>query len=531
MAAAHAAEALAFDQAARLYALAIELKAARSSQEELRALQMNLGHALVNAGQGSAAVAAYRAAAERAEGVEAENLERLAMDQLLRSGHIDEGVAAARSQFALVGLRFPASRFGALVSLLFRRASVRLRGLRTRKRNSTKVDPLALRRLDMCWSATVGLSNVDAVLAAGFQARSLMLALRAGDQARIAQCLALEAVFASLRGPATGRRIAKVLEAAKNLSEEIQEPHALAMTAMATGASAFLRGHWNIAIGSLDRAESIFRSQCNGVSWELDSVLLFGLWARMCAGQLQDLPRRHESLIRDALQRGDVYAATNLRTGLANMLWLMADDPARARREDEEAMRNWSQRGFFIQHYHDLYAQAQIDLYNGDGWRAFQRIKDAWPLLGRSMLLQCEWPRVTMFYLRARAALMAAWEESEKSGPLIRLAELDAARMEKHRVPWVSPLVALVRGSAFIARHQSYEAQTQLALAIRGFEETSMIGWKRACERRLGELLGGTEGKRLIRSADEWMLQNNIKNPDPFTGMLVPGPAAGVGSR
>ncbi|HTM21426.1 MAG TPA: AAA family ATPase, partial [Kofleriaceae bacterium] len=150
VAAEQAAAALAFDRAARLYQIAVELAPAGT---DLGALQARLGDALANAGRGAGAAAAYLAAAGDAATAEALELRRRAADQLLRSGHIDEGLAALDDVLAAVGLRLPRSPGRALWSLALRRAHVRLRGLRHRRRDAGEVPPRDLTRIDVCWSA------------------------------------------------------------------------------------------------------------------------------------------------------------------------------------------------------------------------------------------------------------------------------------------------------------------------------------------------------------------------------------------
>ena len=63
LAAEHASEKLAFDQAAELYTRALELReksTARTSRDEERNLEIKLGDALAKAGRGPAAAEAYR---------------------------------------------------------------------------------------------------------------------------------------------------------------------------------------------------------------------------------------------------------------------------------------------------------------------------------------------------------------------------------------------------------------------------------------------------------------------------------------
>src|SRR6185295_13229847 len=102
-----AAAALAFDRAARLYRQALELHSLEAP--ERRQLQARLGEALAAAGRGPEAAAAFLAAAEGATVAEALDLRRRSSEQLLISGHIDEGLGALDQVLRAVGLRMPAT--------------------------------------------------------------------------------------------------------------------------------------------------------------------------------------------------------------------------------------------------------------------------------------------------------------------------------------------------------------------------------------------------------------------------------------
>jgi hypothetical protein len=125
-AAAQATSALAFDRAARLYRVALELDA--RGGEPARLLRVKLGDALANAGRGEEAARAYLAATEGANGGEALELRRRAMEQFLRCGQFAQGFASARAVLEDVGMSMPATRLQALAFYLFGRLQLKLRG-------------------------------------------------------------------------------------------------------------------------------------------------------------------------------------------------------------------------------------------------------------------------------------------------------------------------------------------------------------------------------------------------------------------
>ena len=44
-----------------------------------------------------------------------------------------------------------------------------------------------------------------------------------------------------------------------------------------------------------------------------------------------------------------------------------------------------------------------------------------------------------------------------------------------------------------------------------------------AAPRRIGEVIGGDEGRQAIEEADAWMRTQQIRNPAKMSQMLVPG--------
>ncbi len=190
-AAAQAAEALAFDRAAKLYRLALELRP--GDEAEARRLRMGLADALANAGRGPEAAREYLAAAAGATVAETLERRRAAAMQFLISGHLDEGLAQLECG-PESGRDDPSEHAPrAIVSLILNRIKLRLRGLHFRPRDAGQISAEDLTRIDVCWTAASGLGIIDPIRGADFQARGLLLALRAGEPYRIGRALVLEA--------------------------------------------------------------------------------------------------------------------------------------------------------------------------------------------------------------------------------------------------------------------------------------------------------------------------------------------------
>src|SRR5262249_44052302 len=135
----------------------------------------------------------------------------------------------------------------ALLRLLINRAVLRLRGLRFRQREVHQIPPRELQRMDIARSVALGISIVDVIEGANWQAQALLRALRGGEPLRIAQGFAWEAVHSASRGRPAHRRTERLLRDARRVAEMTGHPHALGMVALASGCTEFLEGRFETA--------------------------------------------------------------------------------------------------------------------------------------------------------------------------------------------------------------------------------------------------------------------------------------------
>ncbi len=419
-------------------------------------------------------------------------------------------------------MKLPATPQGALLSLLWRRACLRVRGLGYRQRDAREISAAELIRIDVCWSASTGLSVVDTIRGADFQSRCLLLALGAGERSRIARSLAMEAAHSATDGLRSHRRTARVLAGADLLAGQVDEPYPLGMVALAHGAAFYLECRWKEAHAHCDRACDIFRERCTGVHWERNTATAFGLWALSHMGELAELDRRWPRLLAEARDRGDLYAVMNLSTYLLSIVRLAANEPDRARDEVGQAMGQWSRGGYHIQHNDQAWGMAQIELYAGRGGAAWDLIAWNWPALSRSLLLRVQFVRVAMWQLRARCALAAA-ECSSEPEPLLRAAAADARRLEREATPWSLASARLVRAALAWNRGGDSSAADLLTDAAGRFDSIAMALCAAAARRRLGVLVGGDRGATLVAQADVWMRGQEIREPGRMTEVYAPG--------
>ena len=517
-----AAGALAFERAADLYQRALDLVTGDAATADLTPLRVGLADALANAARSAEAGNAYLAAATSAHDELSFDLRRLAAEQFLNCGHVDRGLAVLDSVLEGVGLRLARSPQEALRRLLWRRALLKLRGLRFSECAAERVAPSVLRRIDVCWAVANSLARTDNIRAADFQSLNLLSALQAGEPYRVARALAVEQGFMSTAGQTVRRRAMQLEGLAHQLAHRIQHPHAIGMAELAAGVARFYFGNFAEAFRRCESAEEVFRTRCTGVASETKTAQTYALYALAYSGEWRELVRRVPVRLRDARERGDLYAAADLAAGRPNLAWLVADDVSGARAAFGDAMSRWSLQGFHFQHHVSLMALGQIDLYAGDGNAARRRLEAHWRDLTGSMLMRVQLLRIEGFHLRARGALAAASEMAHREDSL-QSASRDARRIARERTTWAAPLADLVLAGVAAMRG---DVDTALPLAERAMtaaEANGLAAFASAARRRYGELIGGAAGASCVERADAWMRSQGVVNVDRMHALLAPG--------
>ncbi len=517
-AAERAVEALAFDRAARLYELALELGPA--DPQHRSDLQVRLGEALGNAGRSRDAAETLLAAVGSGI-VDPLEAQRSAAEKLLISGHIDRGLAVLRHVLRTVDLELEPRPWRSLLSLWWWRLRLRLRGFDFEEKAEHEVDPAMLRRIDVCWSVVIGLCLVDVLRASEFHVRHLWLALEVGEPQRVARGLALEVFFGSMEG-ADDRA---ALERARELAGKVEGRYASSLTEMAAGMLACSKGEWRDAQRRLSRAEMHLRENRRGVTWELDTVRQFRAVALLNLGRWSDLFLELPTLLERAREQEDLYLETHLHQWVESIKDLVEDRPSDAAGAAEIGSETWSQQGFHYQHFGHLIAQSQVSLYRGKGAEAWARIQTRWPELTESMIQRIEMVWVQSHDLRGRCALAAAGELQAEGRladmrPLLKQASADARRLDRMGTAWPLALASALRAGVASLRGESDSALEALAVAEAAFESADMVIHAAAVQRHRALVQGLA---REIEAADQVMLGAGIARPDRFAFMLSPG--------
>jgi serine/threonine protein kinase len=512
-----AAVALAFENAAHFYEMALELAGGVGDPT----LLSKLADALANAGRGPDAAPVYlRAAEQLGQSSEAIELRRKAMECLLRAGHVDGGLELIRSVVESVGIKLPKTPKSAVLGIVIGKLRLLFRGMRAKERPAEAVPQKLLMSIDVCWGVITGLARIDNIRSAYFQPIHLRLALQAGEPYRLTRALAAEACFSATKGEKGKERTERLVSRVERSARAIAEPHAIGMSMMARSMESYYLGLFRDSVQQADEAESIFRERCTGVSWEISTTSNYALCSLMYLGELGQLAQRVPLRLREAEEHGDLYAGLDpvCRPGI---MWLAADDPEAARRAVRQVMDRWSLQGFHFQHYLEMFAENQIDLYLGNWASAWRRSDERWPLMKSAFLLRIPFVKLEALHLIGRCALAAAAASGDVG--LVERAEQNAREIEKEKAPWAQPFAMALRAGVAALRGDRDGAAKILGIAARAFEKGDLHLYAKAAEHRRGTLTGSAGGAGITASADEWLRARGVKNVPRILDVLMPG--------
>ncbi|TNE88470.1 MAG: hypothetical protein EP330_13945 [Deltaproteobacteria bacterium] len=513
-AAERAATQLAFDHAAALYRRGLDQGAPEG--ERLREVRIRLGDACAAAGRAVEATDAWLAATEGAPSVQRTELRRIAAQHLFASGHVDRGHAVLAEASREVSLWVPSPRFARVLDLVWHIAVAAWRGTAF----SPRAEPLPeveRLRIDLCFSAMVGLVGSDRLASAQYQARHLVAALRAGDPPRIARALAGEAVQQAFRGgEGPSQRAEELLRRARELSPG--DPQFDGFIAYCAGVVAFFEDRIVDADQWLDAAERHHLDQTRPATWDLLRVRLMRVWPHFHAGRLRRMGELVQGLVHEAVERENPYAEVTALAETGFVHWLVQDEADLALGLLDAQRARW-ERSFDVQWYALSNARAQIALYRGDVDRAVAELDENTARLRWSMLRGIRLVRAGFGVMAGRVLCGAAAENEGSAREVLaarayRVADAIAAE----QLPAGEGQAALIRGRVAALRGEDERAVTELRRA-----ETllSPLGYELAAQaaRRARARIEGDEAA--IAAIDGWLRSEGVVDVERFATAVV----------
>jgi hypothetical protein len=507
-----AAEKLAFNRAAELYARALELLVPESTRRA--ELCERLGDMLANAGRGSAAAEAYLRAAEGRTDVGGRRLRRLAMQQYLRSGRFDLGLELAPECFDSVGLSLPTSASRSLVSYAWNRLMLRVTNNGADYDENGVPDESTGERLATLDATFREIGMVDLVRGAALQAQFLRYALRAHDTERVMHGLAWQAWNAAMMQP-TPQAAYKILERMDALANGKSNPSLRATALNARAGCALLLRRMAEAIAPATEAEQLFREHCAGSHWEQNIAALYRYTAIEQVGGFKTVLDEAPIRAREAFDRDDRFGAAIL-TLFLTFSKLAADQPGDALQFlAQERARHAGAYGAF-----DIWCAirtAHVLLYSGEYDRAYEHMLEQMAQFSASSVARGRFYRATMNSLLARAGMASLGKDRS----ILRMAETHARALVAMRQPQAEMLGTIILADVAQRRGDLDRAVRDLEnCAFRGAElQAPMLGLY--AQRALGTLLGGDRGRTLVEGCDARLRLEGIVAPASWARVWI----------
>ncbi|HEY4086600.1 MAG TPA: protein kinase [Bryobacteraceae bacterium] len=508
-AAERACDALAFDQAAKLFSRAAELSG--DGGDERRGLHIKLADALANAGRGGEAARNYREAAKGASPAEAAELERREAYWFAASGHLDEGRESLQRMLDRVGVRVPGPRILGPAFLLAE-ARILMHRLHPGEKPPDRASQKDIQRLDVCWDTVRGFGVIDPPAGFCVIARNLPLALRVGGPLATSRMLAYYSVGASsVQGALGRRRVPEMLAYCGELAAMSDSPYAHAFLSFAHGMVGFLQGNWRESQEHFRQAEQVFTQDCTGVAWELATMRLFPLWNLLHMGHYKELRRLAPALRQDGRERGDLYLSTSIGSGPHPAAELMAGHPDEAMALLDEALSRWTRQKYSLQFVTAANIRAWIHLYKGEGNRALEFLNREWPALKKHHYLRLSGSRQWLHFARAQAALSVRDYTT---------AERDGQRLAGDETRFAKILAKVVRAGCARLRGDAWDCIALLEEAAPEFDAVCMGMMAASVRYRLGELTGN---RGLVEEAARAMRTEGVVDPERHTNIFANG--------
>jgi hypothetical protein len=511
-----ALDALAFARAARLYRKSIALTGAHTSAER----HARLGDALTSWGHGAEGARAYLAAAHNSDAPLALDLRRRAAEQLLVCGHARDGHAAAAPLLKRLALPIAKSSRAGLVRAGLRWLKLRATGFSFRSRDASELPVEQLLRIDTAWSLFLGFSVADPARAHDPLSLHLTLSLRSGEPVRVARGLAGFAFAFELTRGQSGLA-QEMIERAEAISERLDHPHLRGLCHLHAGVHAFHAGHDELAKASLERAELAFQHGCRGTPWELAVTRFSSLLCHLMAGDVHTLSRLAGDWHQEALARGDLTSADNMRVRVLPAVALLAGDVDGARRLIASAPADLPGGRIGLQGYWREACLIECDLFEGQSADALGRMRALGPRLQRSELLSLRMVHLETHWLRARVGLMALDDRARAADPRAILA--DVAQIERSDVGGARGLGWALRGALAARAGDRRAADSAFQRAEIALAESGRHLLAQLARLRRGLLGAQDTGARIQREAELWLSNAGVRDVPALLRVMIPG--------
>ena len=454
---ARALETLAFTRAAQLCARSLELLGDEDPELAQR-LAVQRAHALACLGHSAEAAAIYERAAEHAEGEARIRLRSRSAQQLMLSGNIGRGFAAARALLGELGVRVPIGTTRALLGVVWDRLCLAISSLRSGAAGDARVESKRRIVIDVIDELVHGVWLAHPMTMLSLSSQQLRLSAGTTSPERRALAIATHGWLLSVSG--SYPRALPLLEQSRAKLKGSRDGQSLALQAYTEGSARIAGFDWAGGSSCMQEAQQLALEHCPDWPWLVTNVRyhLGAAWYQL--GEHRRLAREMNGWISEARERNNALAIA-LLTGMGHGFTrhLIADDPEAALYEREQALAAISSQPVSFVHFGHFMGKCMSLAYQGGPsalrfMESFAAEHRRAPLFGTRMVRD-----VVLSYLQG-AHLHAAVGVSAAE----RKARLRSARATAKRLARSSPVLRAYATLA-LAQVDAVEGQLERALA------------------------------------------------------------------
>lgn len=521
LAAADAAQTLAFDRAAHHYKVALELNKNLAAAERLALLESR-ADTLANGGALLEAAEVFQQAAKLACRFHAINLQRKALEQLLRTGTLEVDAQLTHTVLKAVGMKAPSGRFRAIFNFLWRRILLRLRGYKFKPRSEEDIDPDILQKIDVCWSVSSALTFVQPLYGYIVQMQMTSLTLEAGDPYRVAASLTLEMGFLAAGGSPNASQVRELTDYTREVAFYSGNPTATAFAKTMVALCYYLMGDFESSLTHFPVGEKELR-QLGTLRWVANTCSIYRMALCLYLGKVRQLTEEMPVLLKQAMEHGDTHLAECLRKWRSNVMWLVLDDPDEATRQAGTYTGNTVHgTNFHLHHYYELATHTQILLYRGNGLGAWVMMEDAIRRMRMALIKKVQTVRIEGAFTAGRCALAAAVDDPKKRPQWLAQVTRSIRALNKENVLWAKALASLLEASQATLQGRQTQAIELFRHAEARLQAANFRLFATIARLRRGCLTGGEKGQQLVQISTDWLKSEAIRNPDRFASLYAP---------
>jgi hypothetical protein len=364
--------------------------------------------------------------------------------------------------------------------------------------------------VDALLGAAQSLAMLDALVALGYHAQALMLALKSDDPERLVRALSLESTIQA--GSASFTQAERLIERADQLLSRTPSPMARLWRGGARLVLSVQLGQWREA---LEIGEQAAADPAPRTAWMHAARELYVAHCEYNLGRFVELAERCDRARREASRRNDRFLELALGVSFCPLVHLMRDEVEQARSlVSDMGERVWHGGGGGYFHALHSVSSLFVELYDWHEARPVGRL----PPFASALARRSHYGRVYLRYLDANLALAALRNSGKGAFGLKRRVRSATRRLRRDPVPWAAAYAELLSAEVAHLEGRRDACLQHLATARAAFVRFGAEHMVDVIDR--ARLLCEEPGR--VGEAEARLRVRGVVRPDRFAAMLAP---------